>query len=490
MVQAVRRALVQPFLLQRRQVEAVEERPVPVWRRPVAAQVDHRAVLQHGMAAVGIGRHQRRARVGIGVVHGMVEQDPAPLRIGQVAHPGGQPPAITVVLGQQHLVRLVQVEPAETAVLHIEHALRLPGKRRLQPHHAVPVLRRSHRVAAVQGLGPEQRGRGPLLPGHLPRAGRHSLPRDLVADAELGDDALHFALGRPDLDAPREVLVWDPERERPPHPVHQKVLAVRGVGQPLVQPWRPEFLHRPGAGLDPERNRGGQRLERVRVGGGPQQILVGRHLRPLACGLLDARLERRLGHPAHLPWGAERKQRAAVAGPPDRGANGQRVAAEHIADPQPGHLPRRRRLGVGHPHPDAVGLVHGEHERAAVGRPRRNARLRPVRQGHGPLGPVGQPEHRKAGQPAHPLPPGQHRVQAYSGQPQVAALQQGDRRMRLVVDEGDEPSARRQQRHRSRRRIDDRDDVAFRDLVGHCDPLGTWPRSRGPRRGSPAHGPV
>ncbi len=458
---------MQPGLLPRLQVETVKERPVSVRRRAVAAQVDRCPVLSHGPGAVGVGGHERRAGIGVGVVHGVVEQDPVALGLGQVADPGGQPPAVAVMLGQQQPLRPLQVEPAEAALPDIERALRLPGERCVQPHHLVAMLGRGDRVTAVQGLGPDQAGRRALLPGDLPRAGRHPLPRNLVADRKVGDHPLQPARGRPHLDAAGKVLERDPERERPPQPVDQQVLGVRRVVQAAVEAGRAEFLRRSGSRLDPQRNRGRQRLERVRVGGRAQQILIGRHLGPLARRFLGVRLDGRHRQRRRRGGRAERQQPAAVARPPDGRAHGKRVTAEHVADPQPGHLPGGPRPGVRHPYPDAVRLVHGEREPAPVRRPRGHARLCPVRQGQGLLCPVRQPQHGKPGQPAYPLAAGQDRIDPDPGQRQVRAREHGDGRMRLVVHQGDEPPARRQQRQRGGRRVDDRDDIVSRRPVRH-----------------------
>ncbi len=121
----VGRAVQKPGCLPRQQVPAVEERSLTVWRRTVAAQEYCRAVLADRTRAIGVQPHHRGPRVAICIVFGKVKQNPVPARVSQVAHPGGEPPAVPVVLGQQQASGLVQVGPAQAPVGHVEGEFRL-----------------------------------------------------------------------------------------------------------------------------------------------------------------------------------------------------------------------------------------------------------------------------------------------------------------------------------------------------------------------------
>ena len=467
LVNAIGRALEQPRGDARGQVKPVQEGTVAVRRRTVAAQVDRLTVLQDGPAPVRVDGHQRVARIGVGVVGRVVEQDLVPLRLGQVAAPGGQPPAVPVVLGEQQPVRLVQVSPVHAAVRQVERRLGLAGERRGQPHDAIAMLRGHNRVTAVQGFHPEQAGRCPLLPGHLARAGRHALARHLIADVQVGDDPFQAARRSPHLGGPGEIKTGHAERERPLQPLHQQMLAVGRFGEMPVEAGRPELALVSGDRVDPQRDAGRERLERVFVGGGAQQVLERRHLRALPGRLLDVRLDGRLPDGSRLAGGAECQQRPAVARPPRGRARRERVAAEYVPDNQPGYLAGGARLGVSDPDPDAVALIDRERQPPPVRCPDRHADLGVRRERQRPQRPVRQPQDRQAGQPPDPLTAAEHRVDAQPGQRKVGPGQQADRGMWLVMHQRHEPAARRQHGQRGRRGIDNGDDVASGGLVRH-----------------------
>src|SRR5262249_8595260 len=82
-----------------------------------------------------------------------------------------------------------------------------------------------------------------------------------------------------------------------------------------------ELLRRPGLWVDPQRHRRRQCLEPVLVGRRSQQILISRHLRPLANRLIDPRLDRRGGVGSAGPGGRPPRTppppRAGGDAPPD-----------------------------------------------------------------------------------------------------------------------------------------------------------------------------
>ena len=313
MLNGSRRALVQTGGRQRGEIEAIEEGPVAVRSGPVAAQVDGGTVAQHRTGAVRAERQQRRAGVAVGVVHRQVEDHPGLVRLRQVQQPGGQPPPVAVMLGHQQLVRLVQVVPAQAAVACFGDCDRLAGERRAELEDPVAVVGGRYRVAAVQRLRPHQAGRRPLLPADQARAGRHALPRHLVAHRQVGEHGDRRPGGIPHLGPPGEQLPRDAEREGPLEPVHEQVGPVGGIVEALVQPgWR-QRLALTGDRVDPAGHGRRQRLEAVLIGRGAQQVGVGGHLRVLAGGLIGLRLDRRFRQRQLPVRRGEHQQRPPVA---------------------------------------------------------------------------------------------------------------------------------------------------------------------------------
>ena len=195
LVNAVGRALEQPRAVSSGQVQPVQERPVALGRRAVTAQVDGRAVLQDGPPAVRVRGHQRRARVGVGVIGRVVEQDRLRSGLGQVAEPGGQPPAVPVVLGEQHAGPARPGPPSPGSGAAAANAwLGLAGERRGQPHDAVAMLGRQRPGRRRRAPPPRPGWPGAASrPGDLARAAGHALARHLVADVQVGDDPLQAA---------------------------------------------------------------------------------------------------------------------------------------------------------------------------------------------------------------------------------------------------------------------------------------------------------
>ncbi len=278
----IRLALEQPGRLPRCQVAQVKERAVPIRGRAAAPQVNGRAILECRFAAVRMHPDERRARVAVGIVLGKFEDDPVPLRRGQVALPGSQPPPVPVVLGEQQVIRSIQVHPAEAAMRNLERQRRLQVEWRGQAHDRVPMLGRSDRVAAVECLRPDQPGRCPLIPGDPPWADGHPHPRHLVTDRQVGDHPDQRSGRRPDLGPPGEVTVGHPEREWPLQPMHQQELPIRGLLEQLVQAGWPQLDRRASRRIHPQRDRRRQFLEPVLIGLGAEQVLEGCHLRLLA----------------------------------------------------------------------------------------------------------------------------------------------------------------------------------------------------------------
>ena len=323
--------------------------------------------------------------------------------------------------------RLVQVEPAQAAVLDRTHGLRLGSvERRRQPHDLVPVL----------GLGDAGRRRP------APRSRRR------LAGADSSQDTIRGPVGTPcrgtssltgrsaitrssspaaDHTSTRRAKYGNghPERERPLQPVHQQVLAVRRLAELLVQPGRPELLGRARVRVDPQRHaswpapRRRPRPRRCAAGPGrspsasacrPSPRAAARSARP---GSVAAA---RPGAPSASSELPSRDQRTAAA-------DERRVAAEHVADPQARHLAGGRRDSASAtqtPMPSGSSTVNANRRPsgAQVGHARPT---RPSGRAIGRCRAVGQPQHRQAGQPAGPLPAAEHRVEPQPGQRQVAA---------------------------------------------------------------------
>ena len=82
-------------------------------------------------------------------------------------------------------------------MLDLHHLGGLAGERGVERHDLVAVGDLRSRVAAVEGLGPEQSGIVQRLPVDLARAGRHALAGDVVGDRQVGDRGDRLAGSRP-----------------------------------------------------------------------------------------------------------------------------------------------------------------------------------------------------------------------------------------------------------------------------------------------------
>ena len=273
------------------EIEAVEERAIPLGRRTMAVEVDRAPVLAHDPLAVRQHAIDRPPRVLVQLVARQIP-DQARLRGGMIGvdQEGATPVAVVVDLVEERdAAALAPVEPAE-ALLGARQLARRAGERRGEGHDLVARRHRDVPVAAVERLGPDQRGRLGGAPGVLPRPGRDALDGDAVGDREARHQR-GLSGPVPHLDVVRETTVGDGVRVRFADRGDQDVLAVRSGVDVADDAWLADAGGGAGARVDEGQLAGAVVLEArlVDLVGERVASLVGAELAGLAAGLLDAR---------------------------------------------------------------------------------------------------------------------------------------------------------------------------------------------------------
>ena len=259
-------------------------------------------------------------------------------------------------------------------------------------HHALavrhlllgsPPSRASTQTSVAGTSGCQATSRGP---------GRHALARDLVGDRQVGDRRHRLPRRVPHLDRAREVEVRGPASRRAASPGATRRYRPSGEGSTSVKrPGAPSGVpsrtRRPRPRAAPARSaRRGLVVRRA------EQVLEGRHLRGLACRLLDER--------SHRHGGRLRRSRRGRPGPRGRGAS--RPPSRRWRGPR---TSLSRTPGTGGPRPSPSRPPRARRRPRGRGRRRsadRRARRRAGRRGRRRGGPRARRGRRSRAAPAAP----------------------------------------------------------------------------------------
>ena len=454
-------AAEEPVLPERRKRQAVEERTVARLGRAVAREVDRVRVLEGDALTARPRLHHGVSGVAVGVVDREVEEDPGGGGCGEVHEGRGAPAAVPISFRDQGDARTGGPVERGEALPEPRHLGGGGDEGGAESHHALAVRDFPPRVAAVEGLDPDDRRRHERLPGDPARPGRDALPGHLVRHREVGDRGQLPARRVPDLGRTGEGEERHPHRKGRLHPLDQEIPPVgrgQGVG---VEPRFPERRGRPRRAVHDRELRARVVLEERRVLRGAEEVLEGGHLRGLARGLLDHGADRhRLGAGC---FAAGRRDGAREQGPAPR--PGER-RAEHVVETEALDRAGGPGRGVAHPELDPVREVARESETPAVGGER------------GPAGPRARGERYaegsaaldrldlEAGEAERRLAAAGGRADADAAEAQDGLGEERDRRVGLGLGEKDGVGGRADHDLGRRRGVDERHDFLRRQLVG------------------------
>src|SRR5262249_32844639 len=198
-------ALEDALSFARLQVEAVKEREFALGRSAPAGKKDGAALLPKNALAVGESTLEWDTGIAIAIADGALPDQPW-LFAGfcYIDQEGAQPAAIAVVVAHQAgavfhpLDRRAGAETAASAaggneaLLQFDQLLGVVREGRPQHHEFVAEGRFSLGVAAVEGVGPDERGRLGRDPLIVARAKRNALDGNVVFQRQAGDLVFHL----------------------------------------------------------------------------------------------------------------------------------------------------------------------------------------------------------------------------------------------------------------------------------------------------------
>ena len=229
--------LEEPARLAGRKVHRIEERLRAAGRCALTREERHDAVLHDRAAAAARRREDEAARILVRVLRREVEEDFRRRRgVVEVDHRRGPPAPAAVVLRHDRRPRRDGPLDVLEAVDELAHLPGLARERRLDRPERLAERHLLHGVAAVERLGPEERGFLHRLPLDAARARGDSLPRRLVREREVRDGPQDSPRAVPDLERVREGVERHTVRERTLHPRDEEIASVRRRVEPGVEP--------------------------------------------------------------------------------------------------------------------------------------------------------------------------------------------------------------------------------------------------------------
>ena len=237
-VQQLERALVvrrfraeQPGCLSRLEIEAIDERPVPLGRCPGSHEEDRAAPVRgpDHIAAELVRLHHRVAWIRVSILQrAFLEQHGLGARVARLDLPHAQLPGLPPELAQHREFARPPGDPA-VAISERRQLDRVSLEGDVLHEDLVPDLRFDSCVSPVLGLRPSERGGSVGSPAETARA-RLNAPerdRDLLLEGDVDDRVHRSGLEVTDLDELREARRGNAVRVRTVNPMHEQVSTVR-----------------------------------------------------------------------------------------------------------------------------------------------------------------------------------------------------------------------------------------------------------------------